>query len=292
MKKYKNYIKNTVHFNETCNFRCAYCSEDGNKESYIVDYNQLKFIRSHLLADIALEDRFNLVSILGGEPMMEAEMVTETIELLNATGNYNFGVNIFTNGYYFKPEVVEAMKKVPSGEYMICLSSDSFNMDRTLRYPNKKAALKTKESFKKYANLVPEDKIMCLLVATESNMANIVEDVKEVYELGIRNFLIDLDCFSIDNETHEEDYSKLYKIHKDVHDMFPDVNFMEDPPHLQKFIKIKNEDFLFIKKKVSFNTDEKTFMTLDANAKLKCRLYSEPFLDGKVKYFFDGQYKI
>lgn len=89
---------------EACNLNCSYC--------YIVDKQSKKKISFDLFVEefekIYDETEDYIFDIMGGEPLMQMELVSQFIEY----GNFrHFKLNIMTNGFLLTPDIINYLNK-------------------------------------------------------------------------------------------------------------------------------------------------------------------------------------
>ena len=136
----------TVQLSQDCNLRCGYCPysvqglyENRNHNSKSISWETLRSGIDFLLNNSSEVDELN-ISFYGGEPLLEKQMIYDSIDYINSKiTSKRISYNVTTNGTLLDLEFIQ---KIMNHNFMITVSLDGSkeDHDRNRKYVNGKGS--------------------------------------------------------------------------------------------------------------------------------------------------------
>jgi len=169
-----------LHITKKCNMNCSYCYEQDKESEYT--WEEIKDTIDNIFSKTTEKAH---IEFLGGEPMLRWDLVKKSFEYINT--NYNKLLKyatITTNGTVLNDEIIEFLK---NNELQYAISLDGTKYSNQLRF--------MKDYSCGYDVVVPnivkliENKISVNvhIVTHPYNIAWMFENIKHLYELGVRH---------------------------------------------------------------------------------------------------------
>jgi len=97
------------HFLECCNLRCKHCYQQ-EYQAKSLPVSDLLRIAQNIESALARWKHVGRVSLTGGEPLMQPDVLFRLLDYLEASSHFNW-VGILTNGTLITPEIAEGLAR-------------------------------------------------------------------------------------------------------------------------------------------------------------------------------------
>lgn len=205
----------TLSVTERCNLSCAYCYQHGwNRNDSLTDIDYVDVVRKYLqsiIPDIEQEKGLLKIYFIGGEPMLNSELILELLDMIEKTNNSRVEIK-----YHIDSNITmitkDFIKQFPNLQVCTTLTpAEDHNMLRSNSYTSvlgKMNEIKDLFDGEKYR----------MVIRYNVNHENIGGIERTLNELSSLNF-----CWSIDvknimnspqslfhNDISEEDFERIY----------------------------------------------------------------------------------
>lgn len=177
-----------IFITEKCNLGCRYCFVDKTLQDKRLSFGELKWSIDEFLR---YEGDKKSISFLGGEPLMEYELLKKTYNYLIAKKkdkNSNLNISLVTNGTLFSSDNVKLIERI-SGENnsMVKISIDGVQAAHDLNRPfcknsNRSSFESIVKNLKKIN--VNDQRIAASLVISPLTIDFFLDGVKFLHQLG------------------------------------------------------------------------------------------------------------
>jgi radical SAM protein with 4Fe4S-binding SPASM domain len=203
-----------IDITNRCNLNCLYC------------YNKMNSLRDRELSDDELRQIISkvitelnplYVSFSGGEPLIRADLLIESIKKLKEN---KIGVHINTNSLLMTEDIAKNFGELKVDK--ININIDSLEYQDKLR-GGKNLLKKTFNSLEILKKHFPKEKISIACVITKLNYKNCLEIAKFVKREGLMEIhlldMIPCEKSSMDLFLSKEEWLEFFKIYKEIKDM-------------------------------------------------------------------------
>lgn len=275
-----------IQLTHNCNLRCSYCPYTSNDGTYRLHQNRainFETIKKAVayLRDRSIDNKENVISFYGGEPLLEFELIKRTVEfckeeLLGKLVKYN----LTTNATLITDEMLKFFDEENFG-VVISLDGPKKNNDKNRKFAAVKDSVfdKVLENIEKiernYKNLFKRISINMVIDPTQD-----FKDYKSLFEEYpiLRNITLSAGLV-------EDDYkAEKYEAKKEFLDDFLYSEFLV---YLDNFCEIEISGLLFLKNIFSQKHSE-YFKGLTRQATLgDINCPSGPCIPGKMRFMVD-----
>ncbi len=246
-----------IHLTEKCNLNCTYCYE--KKRNKDISFEDIKNLIDY---EISLKQKKSILIFYGGEPLLQKDMIKNTIDYINSKkSKTEFYYGITTNGTLLDDDFIKYMKenKFINIAYSIDGMKETQNLNRK--------TIDGKETFdivQKNAKKILKsfNSVVAMSVITKNNLVNLSKNVEYLIEMGFEyiNLLFDYsqDWQDEDLEEIRKQYNKVAEIYADKILKEYDVEIPLIDDKIRTYIKGEydcNEDCKFGKKTINTGTD-------------------------------------
>lgn len=246
------------YLTNSCNLNCKYCYE-GNKINKKIDFNIIKKI---LTEQSIAKDKTTTVSFFGGEPLLEKQILYDTVNLCNdleKENKHKFLYSLTTNGTLIDDKFIEFCKK---NNISVGISIDGNKFTHNLNrydYNHKGSFEQVLENSKKCieANL----NCMALPVICLNNVQYLSDNIQYLIDIGFKNITCNFnysDSWNDDSlEVLKEQYKKIVNIY---YDEFKKKNYV-------KIYPLDTKMYFHIHEKVCSNSCNGNRVAVNADGK-------------------------
>lgn len=175
------------YLTNSCNLNCKYCYEK-NKINKVINFNVIEKL---LKERVNSRERSTTVSFFGGEPLLEKQLIYDTVNLGNnitKNSKHKFNYSLTTNGTLIDDEFIKFCKKnnITVG-ISIDGNAESHNLNRT--------SIANKESFDdvvKNSKKCIESNLNCMAlpVVCLNNVKNLANNINFLVNLGFKKYYL------------------------------------------------------------------------------------------------------
>ena len=203
-----------IHLTDNCNLNCSYCYQ--HKINRSISFENIKNLIDY---EITRNEAYSIIYFYGGEPLLEKELIKDTINYINSKKcKTSFYYGITTNGTLLDEAFIKYMKKnnFISIAYSIDGASETQNLNRKTFDGNETFNI-VSDNFKKLLHYF--DNISTMTVITKNNLSCLSKNVEYLINMNFKciNLLFDYSQTWQDNDLIElrNQYSKIAKIYAD-----------------------------------------------------------------------------
>lgn len=184
-----------LHMAHDCDLRCRYCF--AGTGAFAGERGLMSFSVAKKAIDFVItnsQNRKNIeIDFFGGEPMLNFDVVKQTVEYANAEGakhNKNFRFTITTNGLLINDEQIDYINKYMSNIVLSCDGKEETNDKNRKTVDGKGTYAKIIDKFVKIADMRNQDNYYIRGTFTRDNL-NFKEDVLHLADLGFRQISVE-----------------------------------------------------------------------------------------------------
>lgn len=201
-----------IHLTEKCNLNCTYCYE--NKQDKNITFENIKKLIDY---EIKQNQKYSIIVFYGGEPLLQKEIIKNTIEYINSKNSkMKFFYGLTTNATLLDDEFIQYMKK--NGFANIACSIDGMKETHDL---NRKT-IDGKETFdivqKNARKLIKAfDSVVSMSVITRNNLSDLSKNVNFLIEMGFKYINL---LFDYSQDWQDDDLNEIRKQFSQVADIY------------------------------------------------------------------------
>lgn len=201
-----------IHLTDKCNLNCTYCYE--NKRNKDISFEDIKNLIDY---EISRKQRYSIIIFCGGEPLLQKNMIKNTIDYINSKKcKTDFYYGITTNGTLLDDDFIKYMKKNKfiNIAYSIDGIKETHDLNRKTIDNNgtfnivEKNARKLLKSF---------DNVVAMSVITRNNLSNLGKNVEYLIDIGFK--CINL-LFDYSQEWQDEDLNEIKKQYNKIAEIY------------------------------------------------------------------------
>lgn len=184
-----------LHMAHDCDLRCRYCF--AGTGAFAGERGLMSFDVAKKAIDFVIENSQNRKNIeidfFGGEPMLNFDVVKQTVEYANIEGkkhNKTFRFTLTTNGLLIDDEQIEYVNKTMSNIVLSCDGKEETNDKNRKTIDGKGSYAKIIDKFIKIAKLRNQDNYYIRGTFTRDNL-NFKEDVLHLADLGFKQISVE-----------------------------------------------------------------------------------------------------
>ena len=209
-----------IHLTENCNLNCSYCYKSKKKKD--ISFENIKNLINY---EISKKSKYSIIYFYGGEPLLQKDMIKNTIEYINTKkSKTKFYFGITTNGTLLENEFLQYMKK--NNFINIAYSIDGMENTQNLNRKNINGE-GTFNIVQKNAKMVLKsfNEAIAMTVVTKNNLSNLSNNVRYLIDdIGFKcvNLL-----FDYSQEWTDEDLTEIKKQYTQVAEFYADKILQE-----------------------------------------------------------------
>lgn len=182
----------TLNLTDGCNFHCSYCYEGKKKHFTVMNEEILRESIKYIIENN--NDNFISLTFLGGEPLLNKEMLYKAIEIIEQEYPEHkklMHYRITTNGVFLTEDVI---KFLVGHKFHISISIDGDRETHNLNRVSNNGEDVYNLIFDNMKNLMTyTDDFKVRMTVTGNTVDKIVRNVKYFYDFGIKNIHVGID---------------------------------------------------------------------------------------------------
>lgn len=224
LHQHRNHLSSvTLNISHDCNLRCKYCFGDSGEyhgKRELMNFKVAKSAIDYLINNGLKTDEF-IVVFFGGEPLMNLELLKQTVEYCKKKQkelNKRFSFSVTTNATLLNDEVIDYL--INENFHVLC-SLDGYkeanDVNRVFEDGSGSYDIVI-ENIKKYVS--KSNKVAEVRVTLTKSGLDIKRTYEELTSIGAKPVIMPVDSQNNDINLSLKDYNKVYEIYKQIaHDI-------------------------------------------------------------------------